>query len=60
MQLSDPAVYILAAAILSGGISFMGACVICSHRLRRANFEGFREGVQYAERRQRENRPDRI
>ena len=60
MHLSDPTVYIIAAAMLSGAISFMGACVCTARSVRRANFEGFREGLQYAEKRERDNRPDRI
>jgi len=50
---TDPTIYIIAAAILSGAISFMTACVLCSRRIRRAEIEGWKQGVKFYQERQR-------
>ena len=53
---TDPTVYIIAAALLSGCISFIAACVLCSRRIRRAEIEGWKEGVRFYQARENETR----
>jgi hypothetical protein len=55
---SDPTTYILAAAVISGAIGFMGASLMAAHQVRRANNDGYAEAVRHyqaqAKRKQRE------
>ena len=53
---TDPTIYIIAAALLSGCISFIAACVLCSRRIRRAEIEGWKDGVRFYQSRENENR----
>lgn len=43
----DPALYILAASVLSAAIGFFAACLIASGTVRRANIEGYKEAVRH-------------
>ena len=49
---TDPTTYILATALLSGSIGFFGACLITARTVRRANLEGWKEGVKFYQQRQ--------
>ena len=49
---TDPTLYILGAALVSAAISFFTACLMCSRRIRRAEIEGWKQGVQFYQQRQ--------
>lgn len=51
---SDPTAYIIAAAVLGASIGFYAAALMASHTVRRANIEGWKEGVKFYEKRQLE------
>lgn len=42
---SDPMPYIIFAAILGGCIGFFGCGIFASHAIKRANLEGYKEGL---------------
>lgn len=44
---TDPATYILASAIISGAIGFMGASLMAARQIRRANNDGYAEAVRH-------------
>ena len=47
---NDPTPWILFAAILGACIRFLPCAIIASSKLRRANFEGYKEGLAAGER----------
>ncbi len=44
---NDPTTYILAAAIISGAIGFIGASLMAASQVRRANNQGYMEAVRH-------------
>jgi hypothetical protein len=47
---TDPIAYIIGAALLGGMIGFFGCCLYASDKIRRANLEGYKEGLDAANR----------
>lgn len=47
---TDPAAYIIGAAIVGACIGFFGCALYASNKIRRANLEGYKEGLRAGKR----------
>jgi hypothetical protein len=56
MTNNDPTAWILFAALLGACIGFFGCAIFASSKMRRANFEGYKEGLAAGERSARKAR----
>lgn len=45
---TDPMPYIIFAALLGAAIGFFGCALFASGKIRRANLEGYKEGIAFA------------
>lgn len=50
----DPAIYIIAAAVIGAAIGFFGCALLASHEIRGARQRGFQDGQCAANRSRRE------
>lgn len=50
MITSDPIYWILFAGLVGASIGFFGCGIYASNKIRRANFEGYKEGLAAGER----------
>lgn len=55
---TDPMLYILASAIFSGCIGFIGASLMAARQVRQANNEGYKEAVRHFQEEAKRNRSD--
>lgn len=49
-MITDPAPYIIFAGLLGAAIGFFGCGIFASNKIRRANFEGYKEGLDAGKR----------
>lgn len=52
---NDPTTYVLASGMLCGCLGFFTACLFTAKTVRRANLEGWKEGVRFYQQRQTES-----
>lgn len=57
---TDPMPYIIFAGLLGAAIGFFGCGIFASHKIRRANFEGYKEGLNAGKRAMAESMIDKI
>ncbi len=55
----DPAIYILATAIICGCGGFLAACVISARRIQRAETEGWKSAVRFYQARDKQEARER-